>query len=95
MTYISSSCEKGQLFQSKKQESYLAIWRRLSLTPIVTALLLFASTFFLFGSLLPSLVNYYGGAFVNIYTLTFRLFVLIIFKQTILEILSASLIQSA
>lgn len=76
MTYISSSCEKGQPFHSKKQESYLAaIWRRPSLTPIVTALLLFASTFFLFSSLFASLDNYYGGAFVNIYTLLFRLLV--------------------
>lgn len=67
MTYISSSCEKEQLFHSKKQESYLAIWRRPSLTPVATTLLLFASTFFLFSSLFASLENYYGGAFVNIY----------------------------
>lgn len=69
MTYISSSWEKGQLFHSNKQDSYLAIWRRPSRTPIVTALLLCASTLFLFSSIFV-LDNYYGGAFVTIYPYT-------------------------
>ena len=94
MTYISNSLEKGQLFHSKKQDSYLAIWRRTSHIPIVTALLLSASTFFVFGSIFV-LDNYYGGAFVIIYTPKLRLHLLIISKQSILEILSANLIQSA
>lgn len=97
MPYASSSFEKEQLFHSKKQESYLAIhiWRRPSLAPVVTSLLLFAGTFFLFNSLFASLDNDYGGASVSIYALAFLLLVLIIFKQPILEGLLASLIQSA
>lgn len=69
MPYPSSSFEKEQLFHFKKQESYLAIWRRPSLAPVVTSLLLFAGTFFLFNSLFASLDNDYGGAFVSKYAL--------------------------
>lgn len=52
-------------FHSKKQESYLAKWLRSLLALVVTSLLLFASSYFLFYSVFGILEDYYGGAFLK------------------------------